>query len=299
MSLARAQSPQEPTVVTSTLESATEPRRSHRARRPSIHKVESDEYEASSRASTLAPSAFKPNSKPSSKKRRRGKPGDRPGRIVQPDFGPWPTSHEGSPESPSEAGSHVSDSRLASPGPAGHKAFAAIGRVEAVCRASAYLGTDASRYSNATLQQVVAQIEASGEEAGLGPMELETGSAPALRQSAGRLGPESRHQPPAGGITDAGSARGAQERTPPTSERPQLVPPAENSDTEPESELEVFELGPGDSVSQCIPPILSTSHHSSHVPHAPKPKARPSNHIHVGSDINTETENESDTEPEG
>ncbi|KAG8709608.1 hypothetical protein FRC08_018231 [Ceratobasidium sp. 394] len=294
MSLARAKSSQQPTVITSTFESTIEPRRFHRARRPSIHKLESDEYEASSRASTPAPSASKPNGKPSSKKRRRGKPGDRPGQIVQPDFGPWPTSHEGSPEPPSEVGSNVSNSRLASPSPAGHKASAAVDRAEAVRRASAYLGTDASRYSNATLQKVIDQIEASGEEAGSGPMEIETGSAPTLGQSAGRLGLESRHQSPAGRIADASSVQGAKEHNSPRPEQLRLVPPADNSDTEPESESEVVELGPGDSVSQRIPPIPQTSSHSSRnpVPHAPKRKAN----MHMGSDTNTE--NESDTEPE-
>ncbi|KAG8700653.1 hypothetical protein FRC08_004580 [Ceratobasidium sp. 394] len=298
MSLARSKSSQQPTVFTSTFEPTSEPRRSQRTRRPSIHKLESDEYEASSRASTPAPSALKPIGKPGSKKRRREKPGNRPGRIVQPDFGAWPASHEGSPEPPSAVGSHVSNSRLASPSPAGHKTSAAVDRAEAVRRASAYLDTDASRYSNATLQQVLAQIEDPGEEVGSGPMEIETGSAPALRQSAGRLGLESGHQPPAGRIANASSAQGAQEHNPPTSGQPQLVAPAENSDTEPESELEVFELGPGDSVSQRVPPVPPTSHHSPHIPHAPKRKVRLSNNKHVGSDTNTETEKESDTEPE-
>ncbi|KAG8731171.1 hypothetical protein FRC10_001978, partial [Ceratobasidium sp. 414] len=302
MSLARAKSSQQPTVITSTLEPATEPRRSQRTRRPSIHKLESNEYEASSRASTPAPSAFKPVGKPSSTKRRRGKPGKRPGRIVQPDFGTWPSSHEGSPEPPSAAGSHVSDSRLASPGPVGDKAPAAIGRAEAVRRASAYLGTDASRYSNATLQKVVTQIEDPGEEVGSSPMEIETGSAPALWQSAGRLGLESGHQSSARGIADAGSAQGTKEHNPPT---PDLVLLADNSDTEPESEPEVVELGPGDSVSQRVCLVPQTPPHSSHptsapapVPHAPSGarKAKPSNNMHASSDTNTE--DESDTEPE-
>ncbi|KAG9081729.1 hypothetical protein FRC06_005426, partial [Ceratobasidium sp. 370] len=281
--------------------SDTEPRRSQRVRQPSSHKIESDDYQASSRASSPAPRPLKPNTKSRSNKRQRGKPGGRPGRIVQRYADTWPASYEGSPELPSTAGPHASDSRLASPGPAGHEAPNTIDRAEAVRRASAYLGHDAARYSSATLQQVIAQIENPGEEVGSGPMEIETGSAPALRQSAGQVGLESRHQSPTGGIADVSAAQGAEEKSAAAHNAPApepcLVPPADNSDTEPESELEIIELRPNDSVSQRNPPIPRTSSHSSH-PH-PHPrasnrvrKAKPTYNPHADSDTNTVDESD-------
>ncbi|KAG8730664.1 hypothetical protein FRC10_002426, partial [Ceratobasidium sp. 414] len=170
--------------------------------------------------------------------------------------------------------------------PVGDKAPATTGRAEAVHCASAYLGTDASRYSNATLQKVVTQIEDPGKEVGLSPMEIEMGSA--LSST--------------GGIADAGLAQGTKEHNPPT---PDLVLPADNSDTEPESEPKIVELGLGDSVSQRICLVPQTPPDSSHltsapapVPHAPSGarKAKPSNNMHASSDTNTE--DKSDTEPE-
>ncbi|KAG8730809.1 hypothetical protein FRC10_002346 [Ceratobasidium sp. 414] len=229
---------------------------------------------------------------------------------------------------PSAAGSYVSSSRLASPSPASGKAPDTTDRAEAVRRASAYLGTNASRYSNTMLQKVVAQIEDPGKEIGSGPMEIETGSAPvstsyishnlslsylqALRQSARQLGLESGRQSPTGGIADACAAQGVEEQYAaahnlPTLEQLRLVLPADNSDMEPESESQMVELGPNDSVSQRVPPIPRASLHSSHprpIPHAPNyvHKAKPTCNAHVDSDTNTmdesDTSSGSDTEPE-
>ncbi|KAG8728774.1 hypothetical protein FRC10_004585, partial [Ceratobasidium sp. 414] len=209
--------------------------------------------------------------------------------LVQPDANTWPTSHEGSLELPSAAGSYVSGSRLVSPSPASGKAPDTTDRAESVRRVSAYLGTDALRYLNTMLQKVVAQIKDPGEEIGSGPMEIETGSA--LMPVQCKVSSEEQY---------------AAAHNLPTLEQLRLVPPADNSDTKPESESQMVELGPNDSVSQHVPPIPWASLHSSHprlIPHAPNymHKAKPTCNAHVDSDTNTVDESDtslgSDTEP--
>ncbi|KAG8762507.1 hypothetical protein FRC12_008983 [Ceratobasidium sp. 428] len=184
--------------VAPTSETAPEPRRSGRSRRPSAHKLESDAYKASSRESSRPPSPSEPASK--ERKERKlpwGKPGERPGHIQQPpDADAGLSCDEGSPEPFASEGPQPGDPRLASRGMDG-KAAKATDRAETVRRASSVLGFDASRYTTKTLEAVLASVPDNGEEIEAGAMEVEGGSAPALMQSTGRVGLARGHQPPA------------------------------------------------------------------------------------------------------
>ncbi|KAG8694603.1 hypothetical protein FRC09_009745, partial [Ceratobasidium sp. 395] len=246
-------SPRAPSPV-SAEESATEPRRSTRTRRPSSHKLESDAYQADSQEPSRAPTPSAPKSKSKSKsgkskkKKPWGEPGARPGRITQPASDPEPSSDEGSPGPLAKAGSNSGRSRLAdqrltrdSPD--------AIDQEEAVCRASVALGSDASRLSAKTIKQVLAAVKDYGEDADAGTMEVEGESAPALPQSTGRVVLGGGCQPPAEGAADNATTFGS---SAPAGQR--LVAPINSSATEPNSDPEFVELGPEDSVSQRIDP---------------------------------------------
>ncbi|KAG8712844.1 hypothetical protein FRC09_019400 [Ceratobasidium sp. 395] len=236
--------------MVSTLEPSTEPRRSERIRRPSTHKQESDAYKAESRGSSRPPTPSKsePKSSKSKKKKPWGEPGDRPGRIVQPVSDCEFASDEGSPEPPAKSGPSVSDSSPAGQRPQRDSSLDTIGRAEAVRRASAALGSDASRLSTKTIKKLLAAVKDNEEDSDSGPMEIEGGSAPALPQSANQLVMGSGDQPCAGGATGPTVMHGSQ-----TAGQDLEVPAEDNSITEPDSEPEIVELGPGNAASQRIP----------------------------------------------
>ncbi|KAG8781321.1 hypothetical protein FRC12_021993 [Ceratobasidium sp. 428] len=287
----------------SAAESITGTRRSTRTRRPSNHKLESDAYQAASQATSRAstPSQATPKSKPKSKsgksksKKPWGERGARPGRIVQPDPDPEPSSDEGSPRPLAEAGSNSSRSRLADQRLA-RNSLDAVDREEAVCRALVALGSDASRLSTKTIKQVLAAVKDYEEDTQEGPMEVEGGSAPALLQSTGQVVLGSRHQPPAGGVTDDAAALGS---TAPGQHVEVLV---DGSATESEPEPEFVELGPDDSISQRIPPVHHTLLYPQPTP-APrsslKPAHKPSPIVDKSeeSDTNTDTVDTDDDPP--
>ncbi|KAG8771962.1 hypothetical protein FRC12_003314 [Ceratobasidium sp. 428] len=244
--------------VVPTSETAPEPRRSGRARRPSAHKRESDAYAASSRGSSRPSSPSE--SAPKEHKSRKlpwGKRGERPGHIAsQPGADSGSSCDEGTPGPLASAGPKPSDSRLASRGMKG-KAAKAADRTEIIRRASSVLGFDASRYTTSTLEAILASVPDNGKEAGASAMEIAGGSAPPLAQSAGRVGLACGHQPPAATALDA--------------------PADNNSATEDEDEPEFIELRPDDSMSQRSPrpsPPHQTPRLSDH-PAPPAPSVPP------------------------
>ncbi|KAG9094019.1 hypothetical protein FRC06_011271, partial [Ceratobasidium sp. 370] len=231
--------------ATSTSEAAPERRRSNHSRRPSAHKIESDEYQASLRGSSRPPSPSAPVPKRKPRKLPWGARGDQPGCITQLDSDIGSMCNKGLPEPPATAGPQAGDSHVASQSLAGNLPKATKS-AEAVRCASAYLGVDASRYTSKTIEKVLAlaAIPDGGKEGDTGAMEIEGRSAPIT------------------GPTAIDQTGGIGERT-----------PAIRS-TESESELEFVELGPGDSVSQRLPrlppSLRAPSHppfHNSHPPH--------------------------------
>ncbi|QRW10717.1 hypothetical protein RhiLY_09716 [Ceratobasidium sp. AG-Ba] len=225
----------------------SKPRRSHRERRPSTRRLESDEYEASQRESD-------PQSKPKNKSRKRksSKPGNRPGIIIQPSADIGPTSHQGSQGSASGTGSNIEDTRMATPDTS-NTAPKATNRAKAVLSASSILGIDASRYSSSTLKQIIASRETICQEGHLGPMEDEARNSPSLQQSTGRVGLASGRQSFTRNLADGAATSQERSKQPISpSEPPRLEVSKDNTDTEPSSDSE--HLRPEDSVSQRIPP---------------------------------------------
>ncbi|KAG9086220.1 hypothetical protein FS749_003803 [Ceratobasidium sp. UAMH 11750] len=229
-------------------------RRSQRTRHPSAHKRESDEYEASSRGSSQPPS---PSERQSGKKSKDVR-GDRPGLIRQP-ANVRAAAYTGSPEPVASTGPRCEDTFVASQRPASRDdvEVVRISKAEAIRRTTAYIGADTSHLSAKTIQRLHEQAAQDAEEDDTGPMELEGGSAPEFLQSTGRVVLGSGHHPPTGRTTgDVGSPGGPD--TQPIStldshapEEPGLeARPADDTATEPESEPEIVELGPGDSISQ-------------------------------------------------
>ncbi|KAG8695189.1 hypothetical protein FRC08_007978 [Ceratobasidium sp. 394] len=271
------QSLQQPTLsrrtpsVTSTSQPPTDfnPRRSQRSRRPSVHKLESDEYQASSRGSSRPPSPLEPKPSSKSEKRAANKPGNRPGLIRQPHANVGATSHESSPEPLATPEPQLDNSGLAAQG-----SVQVISRAEAIRRTTEFLGTDTSHYPARTLKLVLEQIPDDLEDREATPMEIEGGSAPAILQSTGGVVLGGGHQPPATGTPDdigppqgpgAQSAGGA--NGPLTLVRAE--PRNEDTATEDESGPEIIELRPEDSVSQRIPPISTSLHGPPTHPHPP------------------------------
>ncbi|KAG9092228.1 hypothetical protein FRC06_000187 [Ceratobasidium sp. 370] len=96
-----------------------EPRRSNRVCRPSTHKLEFDEYEASSRGSSQPPSPAaglqsKSKWQPKWEKYPFGKQSERPGRIKQPLINTGTTSHSSSLEPPTTPGPQQGNHLMAS-----------------------------------------------------------------------------------------------------------------------------------------------------------------------------------------
>ncbi|KAG8775889.1 hypothetical protein FRC12_001219 [Ceratobasidium sp. 428] len=292
-----------PSVALAPEPTATPTRRSTRARRPSSHKRESDEYQAASqetsRASTPSRGTPDPKSKSKSGKPKKKKPwgerGARPGRIVQPDSEPEPAADEGSPGPLTKAGPNSGGSRLASERLQGNS-IGAVSQEEAVCRASAALGSDASKLSVKTIAKVLeaATFEGDEEDNGPGPMEVEGGSAPTFSKSTRRVVLGGGHQPPAGGVANNATTLGL------AAQGQHLEVPINDSATKSEPEPEFVELGPEDSVSQRIPP-------AEHILRYPQPTPAPrsiSKHpiepdfmddIRMEPDIPTDNESNSDT----
>ncbi|KAG9082242.1 hypothetical protein FRC06_005153, partial [Ceratobasidium sp. 370] len=237
------------------------------------------EYEASSRGSSqpASPSDPKPKDKP--KKHPYGKPGERPGCIKQPpDIATGTMSDHSSPEPSAITGPQRSNPVLAcqhSP-----RSELEINREDAVKRATAYLGSDASNLPTRLLKKLLNLNKNSevAEETQAGPMEPEGCSALILAICYAT----NIFKPPDGGSI-----------TFPPAKLPVDGPLDEDTATQSESEPKSIKLGPGDSVSQrqCRPlvpllsqpplsPILcppeddesdaSDSDHSIHAPHARK-----------------------------
>ncbi|KAG9082182.1 hypothetical protein FRC06_005184, partial [Ceratobasidium sp. 370] len=297
----------------SAFEQATELRRSQRVRQPSTHKLESDEYQASSRGSSWPSSRppSRPPSRPSTPSTRKsnlkpkklpcGKRGNRPGIIVQPDA--WTTSNTGSPEPFPTPGPQVGDTLMASQGQTRNE-LEASNRAEAIRCTTSFLGVETSRLPARTIQKLLTKISNQGEdieETQTGPMGHEGGSALAVLQSAHQLVLASRHQSYAAGVTnDVDFPQDSD--TPPTGliglrARHLEPPPNDDTATESESEPESVELGPGDSISQQLPSatlpsctILAPSRHSpTPTPHALYHAGRTgrSHNPHIDSDTAT------------
>ncbi|KAG9075677.1 hypothetical protein FS749_012633 [Ceratobasidium sp. UAMH 11750] len=257
-----------------------EPRRSRRVRRPSAHKLESDEYEASSRGSTRPPTPSEPDPKPKSKKPAKNTRGNRPGHIVQPNADAGSTSHGSTPEPIGTPRPRPGGSFLASECATGDQPE--LDKAEAIRRATAFLGTDASKLPARIIQDVLYRIPHDAEDQAT-PMELEGGSAPAILQPAGRVVLGSRHEPSASRTTDnvgsqAPNAQPADAQLPLDTSR---LGRSFNEDTvtESESELEDIELGLGDSVSQRLPPALPPPPTTTLSPRAhPTPNSHPLRH---------------------
>ncbi|KAF8598609.1 hypothetical protein BDV93DRAFT_512334 [Ceratobasidium sp. AG-I] len=286
-------------------------RRSQHTHRPSSHKLESDEYQASSRGSSrpASPSALTPNKRP--KKNPFGIPSNRPGRLTHPDVNARSTSHGSSPKSSTKPGPQLSNSHLATRSAASN-APETITTADAIRRAMAFLGADASHLSTKTLQMVLAEIPGDEETDNPESMEIEGGSAPAILQPTERLVLESRHQlrpsRTAGVPTTPqhSQTRSAHPNESHTSSQPRVgseVAHDEDTATESESQPESIKLGPGDLVSQRLltssRPITAVS-----IPNPPPPitttwayshanKDNPSNRILRDSDTATVDESDS------
>ncbi|KAF8595284.1 hypothetical protein BDV93DRAFT_564519 [Ceratobasidium sp. AG-I] len=255
---------------------SVQPRRSARARRPSVHKLESNEYQASSQPPSRAATPAGTKSKPESKKRASGKRGKRAGRITQPDNNAGTSGDDGSPKPSTTSRSKPGNAFLASQGSVGDT-LVVVDKAEAIRRATTFLGADASHLSNRTLQQVLAQIAENDGTAESDSMEFEGGSAPTILQSTNQLVLGSRHQPPAKPTSNALSHTQedvalAQEE----SRLDDLFNP--DTATESESESEIVELAPGDSVSQRFPPVLPFCLIPPTSPHILVPETLPTPH---------------------
>ncbi|KAG9080572.1 hypothetical protein FRC06_006406 [Ceratobasidium sp. 370] len=250
--------------ATTTSEATPERRRSNRSHHPSAHKIESDEYQASLRGSSRPPSPSAPVPKCKPRKLPWGVQGDQPGCITQPDSDIGSTCNEGLPEPPATAGPQAGDSHVVSQSLAGNLPKVTKS-AEAVHCVSVYLGVDASRYTSKTIEKVLVPVAIpdGGKEGDTGAMGIEGRSALAQLQSTRQVGLASGHQPSAVGVIgkDMYSVMNN-------------IPTHDDSATESESELELVELRPGDSVSQWLPrlppSLRAPSHppfHNSHAPH--------------------------------
>ncbi|KAG9092513.1 hypothetical protein FRC06_011893 [Ceratobasidium sp. 370] len=140
-----------------------------------------------------------------------------------------------------------------------------ISRAEAIWRASAYISTDASHLPGRTIKLILEQIPDDPEDIEETPMEIEGGSAPAVLQSTGGVVLGGRHQPPSTGTADDDPPQGP--RAQPASGAT-VEPRNEDTATEDESEPEIIELRPEDSVSQRILPTCTSLHAP---PYPPRP----------------------------
>ncbi|QRV93499.1 hypothetical protein RhiJN_21517 [Ceratobasidium sp. AG-Ba] len=238
----------EATIINQLSSPQPEPRRSHRSRRPSLHKLESDAYEAESQRTSrpATPSEFKPKPKA---KRSNGEKGNRPGRIVQP-ANTWAAQHSESPEPFAELGSPQDDYEMESDG----QEVSTITRAEAIRRVSAHLKYDASKMPDDELQEVLEDIEALKAEARrTSPMEIADGTPEALWQPSDR---EAMGRRPRGLAGAAPYDADTSEEPPQQPRHPDTPIPLGHSrddNTATEDSDEIEELGPGDSVSQRVP----------------------------------------------
>ncbi|KAG8762029.1 hypothetical protein FRC11_011595 [Ceratobasidium sp. 423] len=234
-------------------------KRSERSRRPSARKIESDEYEASSRGSSRPPTPSTRTPKPKSKKRPHGERGNRAGHIVQPsqprkagnEFSPEPTPTPGSPPSnPSLAQINVKN------------------RSKAIHYSTDFLGSDTSHLSTRMLQRILDSRSAYTELTQAGPMETTGGSAPAIMQSAKQVVLGSGHPPLP--TTTSNPQFTSQSSSQPGTRIPATprhsttdvgVDSGNDTATESESEPEFVEVGPNDSISQCLtrPTLVRTA----------------------------------------
>ncbi|QRV88283.1 LON domain serine protease [Ceratobasidium sp. AG-Ba] len=246
-------------------------------------KLVPDEYEASQHESEPRPQS-KPNSK--SKKSKSSKRGNRPGLIIQP----GPAGDRSSQGPTSEARSDAGDSHVASPA-AGETTLKTVDRAEAVRRASSILGADASRYSSSTLKQIITSGEEIRQDAGSGPMEVETGDPPFLWQSPKQVGLGSGRGSSSRGTTHgAATAQGWDEEPAGMPESPALEPPEYDTNTEPKSDSD--HLRPEDSVSQRIPPAPRAQSSQTRLAPNIRPKSLQSKRTGSASGSNIELEEE-------
>ncbi|KAG8752528.1 hypothetical protein FRC12_011907 [Ceratobasidium sp. 428] len=267
-------------VIAAANEPSSEVRRSTRARRPSIHQLESQDYVARSQASSRSPSPSEPKSrsksngkssgksKPKEKKEPYGHPGDRPGRITQPAINAGTTGHNSSPEPLAADESDHDDFEVATQRD-GAIRFIHVKREKAIRLATTRTGQDASNYSTQTLNKILQ--ETVDEENCEGPVGTEGEDSPTQYEQARRMVLGGGHQPPATGIADDAGSEGANAEVedaavleepvvdpmevdgPATTKPAGVESPAENSDTVAEETQAPIKLGPGDPISQQIP----------------------------------------------
>ncbi|QRW11987.1 hypothetical protein RhiLY_10986 [Ceratobasidium sp. AG-Ba] len=251
MSSSLAKSKSKLNQATNLISTQSEPRRSSRSRRPSLHKLESDEYEAESQHASRAPTPSQPKSK-RRPKNQHGEKGNRPGRIIQP-AGAWTTQHSESPEPLTDPGSPPDGFDMESEGPQ----VKTISKADAIKRVSAHLGYDASEMPEDILKDVLEDIEVLETEADRsGPMEIEDGAFETLRQSPGRTFMGRRPEELAGEASDdINMSEELPQFTYPDARLllGQAVSEAPRDDDTATEDSEEIELGPGDSVSQRVP----------------------------------------------
>ncbi|KAG8791638.1 hypothetical protein FRC12_008540 [Ceratobasidium sp. 428] len=267
-------------VISAANEPSSEVRRSTRARRPSIHQLESQDYVARSQASSRSPSPSEPKSrskssgkssgrsKPKEKKEPYGHPGDRPGRITQPAINAGTTGHDSSPEPLAADESDHDDFEVATQRD-GAIRLIHVKREKAIRLATTHTGQDASNYSTQTLNKILQEIV--DEEDCEGPVGTEGEDSPTQYEQARHMVLGGGHQSPATGIADDAGSEGANAELedapgpeepvvdmmeadgPATTELAGAELPAENSDTVLKETQAPIELGTGDFISQRIP----------------------------------------------
>ncbi|KAG8749752.1 hypothetical protein FRC11_011071, partial [Ceratobasidium sp. 423] len=212
-------------------------KRSERSRRPSARKIESDEYEASSRGSSRPTTPSTRTSKPKSKKRPHGKRGNRHGHITQP-------THVGT------AGDSFSLEPATTTGPLSSNSDLApintSNRSVAIRYMTDILGLDTAHLSTRMLRRILDSHSAYTETNEPGSMGPSGASAPAIMQSAQRMVLDAQSTSQTSALSRA--------CIPPMPKKPTATLGEITNDTmtESESESECVELGPKDSVSQHI-----------------------------------------------
>ncbi|KAG8707639.1 hypothetical protein FRC08_000380 [Ceratobasidium sp. 394] len=219
---------------------------------PSAHKPESVRSQLARVQLTIQPFQTKAETEIEGRTRRQM------GLIRQP-ANVTVAAYTGSLEPVASTGPQCKDTFMVSQCPAGHDDIEIIhtSKVEAIRHTTAFVEADTSHLSAKTIQRLLEQVTEDAEDDDMGPMELEGGSAPAFLQSTRGVILSSGHQPPTGRTTsDVGSPEGPNTQLIGTlnsyaQEEPCLeAQPVNDTATESESEPEIVELRPRDSISQ-------------------------------------------------
>ncbi|KAG8708548.1 hypothetical protein FRC09_001199 [Ceratobasidium sp. 395] len=296
--------------VSAANEPSSEVRRSTRARRPSIHELESQEYKARSQASSRSPSPSElksgrrsggksggKSSRKSSDKSKEKEPfghrGARPGRIIQPVINAGTTGHNSPPEPLAADESDHGDLQVETQRD-GNVRVVHVKRDKAIRLATIHTNKDASNYSTQTLHKILQQIV--DEETCEGPVGSQGEDAPTQYEQARQMVLGGGHQPSANGVADDAGPEGAgaepeeapgahapgqsevdgmdvdepDAASPATGEPVIEEPTEENSQTEAEETQAPVKLGPGGSASQQTPDRPSAFHNTSHSHSTPK-----------------------------